>query len=611
MSKVGKIESDKMMRNEPLVDAKTGESPEEVLLLDPDGIESIEIDLKNSDAEVRAYALWKLEHSLTSPESYKQVKNALKDPSERVRIVALQLMQCKKIKNDYDDLQDSLSSHSNDIRENALCCLTNCDDPRAIDELIRVVKNKNEDSHCQWVANFVLERKDINNVMDQLFDIIKDCVLDGDLGMNKSVFSKLAEIDEERLVQFLIQAIKKRNKKVKCLAASLLASLGDLRAISPLIELLSARRSEIRAEVCGGLGFLGLQLKEKIEIGENDDYNNSKQLNLIIDSLKYVFHNDKNDYVIEKTVYVLFELLTNDELKSFIRLCISHASKEVIKHALRRDKCSLEYLDMETLEALLSHHDNEIIEDVIFYMGDSEDKRFIKPLLNIVDIPKDNDHIPYPKATEMYEFGLEPRYTKRQIDVAQTLLTLGNMRGLSIISESLFDPALGDLDKSGSLLLLKEHGGENDLSDLCNQLIDEMNVDKLNQQKNLGLLVEAAIYLFQKGNVRGLKILENGLLDSSWDITPTGGFQCKLAKEIGDAGNNIETINLFIRILQNTSAVGEEQFDVIVSYLTKWGAVKAIPVLNKYVNSPYCGENAQRAISILTQIKNSHAVRHK
>ena len=572
-------------------------------LCDSDDVNKLASALRHTNEKVRVEAIRRLGNSIASPKSLDLIMGALSDSSELVRLAVLQEIGGTDIKIEYDNILKSLSDPSNTIREHAIGSLSNCVDPRVMDSLLRVLSDKKADEHCRMAASFVLPKfeKDVYDRKEQLVTILVDIINEsGEVTKNcittENITSTLAKIDEIKIADVLVNETKKRRKVAKYRAAILLASLGDHRAISVLFDFLNDRKNRNCYFACLYLNSLGHKLKDGINADITGSTHDKEQLQLIIDGLKFVLHNDKDEDVIRATADALLELLPKDELESFVESCLYHQSRSIVKCAIRSGIYDVKLKDEEKLITLLSDHDDEIRRGVIQLLCKSGDKKYIQHLLTMVDFPEVIASLPCDKREEKYKTDFEPRYSDTQIAVATALLELGNERGWPILSDSLFEPDSDGLDKSCRFSLLSKHGNKDVMYNLANRLIDE-----LNQDENLQLLIEAAKYLYCNGNIRGLKILEEGLIQRNWDITHAGGFQCDLAEELAKNGNRNQISELFVRVLQNGFYFEKDLFNLIVSYLTKWGTVGAITPLNKYINNPIFGDEAKRAISILKQ----------
>ena len=573
--------------------------------VDSDDANSIAMALKHKNENVRIEALFKLRNSLKSPASLDLVMGALKDRSEAVRQTALIVIEGTSVKISYDALLDSLSDPSNDVRLHAIGCLANCDDPRVMSKLFDTIERE-DDFYCRQLASIILEKygKDINDWKERLIDTLIKVINGGveivqNIIIARELISALAKINDVKIADILSKELKRRKKVAKYSAALLLAEIGDPRAIFPLIDLLNDRHNKERSCALSGLLDFGCHIKEGTAAGKLDGLSKNEQLRIIINSLKLVFLNDEDEGLSSSLNYTLFlRLLPKDEIEPFVESCLRHPSKKVRRFAIESDKCFIILKNEQRILALLSDDDAKIRAATIELIGNSGKKRLAKHLLNLVDFPKVVEKPRSKKSMKKMALNIEPHFTNTQIAVATALLKLGNIRGWTILSDSLFMPELDVFNKSSSFSLLAKHGDKDEIYNLCNRLINE-----LSQDENFELLIDAAMFLYRHGSARGLNILAEGLIDGSWDISYDGSIRQYLAEELVEIGAPSEISGLFVSVLQNGSYFEEELFNLIVSYLTKWSVTNAITPLKKYVNNPLFGDKAKCAISALGQFK--------
>jgi HEAT repeat protein len=85
---------------------------------------------------------------------------------------------------------------------------------------------------------------------DEIGDLLKDLTSE-----NYKKITSLVEQDPER-IQEVMEYLSDKNRKVRMNAALVLGSLGDLRAVEPLIRALSDKRRIVRREAANSLGEL-------------------------------------------------------------------------------------------------------------------------------------------------------------------------------------------------------------------------------------------------------------------------------------------------------------------------------------------------------------------
>jgi len=149
----------------------------------------------------------------------------------------------------FNSLEDAKNSHH--IRQVAAKALKEIGDSKAVDPLIRALKDGNQE--IKEIAAEALGQIGDSKAVDPLIMALKD----GNWAIRLFAARALGKIGGKRTAEPLIRALKDRNRFVRRAAAEALGQIGDSKAVDPLIRALKDGNHEIKEIAAEALGKIG------------------------------------------------------------------------------------------------------------------------------------------------------------------------------------------------------------------------------------------------------------------------------------------------------------------------------------------------------------------
>jgi HEAT repeat protein len=156
------------------------------------------------------------------------------------------------------------------VRENAAWALGAIGDARAVEALIDVLEDGDEDESMQGAA-----ARALGHIGDpRAVEALKDALKDEDALVRWNAAEALGEISDVRSVEALMSVLKDVDWRVRENAARALGWIGDARAFEALEEVLEDETASVRESVSCALGAIGgaraVAALEKVLVADDD-----------------------------------------------------------------------------------------------------------------------------------------------------------------------------------------------------------------------------------------------------------------------------------------------------------------------------------------------------
>ena len=137
------------------------------------------------------------------------------------------------------------------VRENALSSFRKIGDEKAVELIIRALRDKDSDvrSAAIWALG---EMGDLRAV-----EPIIQCLKDKDKDVREEAVLVLGNMKDAKAVEPLIQALDDEETEVRSTAAETLGEIGDVRAVEPLIQAINDSDRVLRWKAAYSLGAIG------------------------------------------------------------------------------------------------------------------------------------------------------------------------------------------------------------------------------------------------------------------------------------------------------------------------------------------------------------------
>ena len=149
------------------------------------------------------------------------------------------------------ELIERLKDEDEDVRRNAAEALVKIGEP-AVEPLIKVLKDKN--AKVRGDAAYALGRIGDKRAVDALIEVLRN--EDDDALVRLSAAEALIRIGEPA-VEPLIEALKDEDEDARSFAADALGEIGDRRAVDALVKILKDGSAEVRESAACALGKIG------------------------------------------------------------------------------------------------------------------------------------------------------------------------------------------------------------------------------------------------------------------------------------------------------------------------------------------------------------------